>query len=1046
MGQREAVFAPRRQAVVLLHVLDAAQYERERRAQFVRDVGEETQFEVGHVLLDARFAADADDRTGNAPGDGRRRQRQQDVKGFSPPGEPGGGKHFDPDRDPLVGGIGIADERLDVELVVADRHVGVGRAVGRPRDVPVLVVAFELVHVPHHVLDGEIERCELHAEIREIVGQYDAVGLGHRLRERRAAPRDDGDVAHVEPRETQVVVDLRGTDLVRIETVELASAAEEHVAAGRGECRGLAENRIAHVVVEVVVRENPAPGVEPRHGVVRRNPQVALPVLGQGHADIAGQSRRFVVAAETRRTVGVVTLDEVQSPAEGRQPDASPGVLQHVDDIVVAQRLRVARYLLHQPEAHQLGADARVEDQQSVDRRGEHPVRAVVEQPPHTPRLVERIVRHQVAGMDETVSRGVLQQVDAPAVGRHPDTARTVLLDAVDLVVAQRPGVRVGMGEMRDPVTAALGRHAVKPLALGPDPDVARRVLLQGVDHPRAAAALRRKRVDGFVRGVEGDQVAVARADPHPSPAVGHQGADFTRKRVRGFRVEGEDLGRLAQQHRLAQSAFVVGREPQHVVAHVETHDGVGHLAVGLLGVVVERLDRVAFAVVIAEAPVVHLDPQQAAPLGDLGDRVEVVGDGVRLLLEVLVIVGRGVVTRDARLGRGHPYDASGVGREAADAARAHPFGIELREAVARDAVEFARTAPGVDRAPHRISDDGCQRSRAARQAVDFAVLLPDADHLARRGAVDGCGVGRKGEGRSRRLAERACGALPGGDVIQLPVRRGDPGAAPVVEVHRRNVAAQHRGVEKGVHTHGSGIGPVGEARHAQPRDGHPRAAVAIVQAVRHAVMLRIDAVDERHHVLELFGIAVQTVDVEVIGREPEMAVRILAHRDEAVMRKRREVARRGAEILEGIPVETADPVPRADPHEAARIGVDVGDAVVCHPVQGGVGLKKALRGRRPGEPRNGGEQQKGQQQSFHSHLTNPISKVVKRTDYSKIELHAVEQNGPANKAYRYDTKYTKIGFPIYFSKAASTCRTSFSVSCRDHPTRLRAAAPGPSE
>ena len=370
MGQREAVFAPRRQAVVLLHVLDAAQYERERRAQFVRDVGEETQFEVGHVLLDARFAADADDRTGNAPGDGRRRQRQQDVKGFSPPGEPGGGKHFDPDRDPLVGGIGIADERLDVELVVADRHVGVGRAVGRPRDVPVLVVAFELVHVPHHVLDGEIERCELHAEIREIVGQYDAVGLGHRLRERRAAPRDDGDVAHVEPRETQVVVDLRGTDLVRIETVELASAAEEHVAAGRGECRGLAENRIAHVVVEVVVRENPAPGVEPRHGVVRRNPQVALPVLGQGHADIAGQSRRFVVAAETRRTVGVVTLDEVQSPAEGRQPDASPGVLQHVDDIVVAQRLRVARYLLHQPEAHQLGADARVEDVAANIRSG----------------------------------------------------------------------------------------------------------------------------------------------------------------------------------------------------------------------------------------------------------------------------------------------------------------------------------------------------------------------------------------------------------------------------------------------------------------------------------------------------------------------------------------------------------------------------------------------------------------------------------------------------------------------------------------------------
>ena len=265
----------------------------------------------------------------------------------------------------------------------------------------------------------------------------------------------------------------------------------------------------------------------------------------------------------------------------------------------------------------------------------------------------------------------VFQQVDASAVGRHPDTARAVLFDAVDLIVAERPDIRVGVGEMRDLEAAVPGRHAVESLALGADPDVARGVLLQGVDHARTPAALRRQRVDGFVRGVESDQLAVARADPHPAPAVGHQRANLARKRIRGFRVEGEDLGGLAQDHRLAQPAFVVGREPQHVVVHVEAHDGVGHLAVGLPGIVVEGFDLVALAVVVAESPVVHLDPQQSAALGDLGQGVDVVGNGVGLLFEMLVVVRRGVVARDSRLGGGHPHDAVRVGGEIADAARA---------------------------------------------------------------------------------------------------------------------------------------------------------------------------------------------------------------------------------------------------------------------------------------------------------------------------------------------------------------------------------------
>ena len=91
VGQREAALAAGRKLVVFPCILDAAQNERQRRAQFMGDVGEEAQLQVGHVLLDARLAADADDRTGDAEGHGGDGQRQQHVERLGPPGEPRGG-------------------------------------------------------------------------------------------------------------------------------------------------------------------------------------------------------------------------------------------------------------------------------------------------------------------------------------------------------------------------------------------------------------------------------------------------------------------------------------------------------------------------------------------------------------------------------------------------------------------------------------------------------------------------------------------------------------------------------------------------------------------------------------------------------------------------------------------------------------------------------------------------------------------------------------------------------------------------------------------
>ena len=106
---------------------------------------------------------------------------------------------------------------------------------------------------------------------------------------------------------------------------------------------------------------------------------------------------------------------------------------------------------------------------------------------------------------------------------------------------------------------------------------------------------------------------------------------------------------------------------------------------------------------------------------------------------------------------------------------------------------------------------------------------------------------------------------------------------------------------------------------------------------------------------------------MEIVGREPEVSVRVLAHGDEAVVRQRREITRCRTEVLERITVEAADPVPGADPHESARIGIDVRNAVVRQAVERGVGLEDALRrllGGRFGRPAK--QDQKGQQQAFH--------------------------------------------------------------------------------
>lgn len=843
-----------------------------------------------------------------------------------------------------------------MQRIIARRNVGIGSPVDGSRKVPVEVVALQLVHVADDVLQGVVERGEFDAEIGVVVRQDDLAGLRRGNVQRRTGSRGDGAVAHVDAREAQVAVGPGQMRTMGIEAVDVAAAAEEQVAVGGRRSGSLAQHGVVHPVVEIVGGELLAADVETRNGIVGRDPEIALRILGDGHADIARQTVGNVVTAEPGRTVGPIPLDPVQPAAVGGQPDAAARVLEDMDDVVVAERRGIARNLLRQAESHLLVTFAGIEDQQSVDRGGQHAVRTVGEQPAHAARLRQGIAVQEIAGMDETVAGRIVENIDAAAVGGQPYPPLPVLLDRIDLVVVERPGIGGRMDEMLDGEVIAARRKPVETAPLGADPDIAGTVFPEGVDHARL---LQRQAVERPEIGIESDQLAVARAHPHAAAAVLEQSAHLAPQGVLRRCIERDDLGGLIEKHRLAQAALIVGREPQHVVVHVETHHGIGHQAIGLARIVVERFDDILLAVVAAETVLVHLDPQAAAAFGDAGEGVEVVGDGVGLLPEVLVVVALGAVADDTRLGGGDPHHAVRIGGQRTDAPGFRTARHQTVEPIARHPEQIARTRPHVDRTPHRIGDDGRKTALSALQAAHPGIAARHADDLLRSGTIE---IGAVGHEVERRPGQHADGPhfrpVVGRHAAQPSVGRGDPGRTAVVEEHGRHLAAERCAIQHGVETHGRSIGRVGETHDAQSGDGHPRAAAGIVQAMGRAVMLGIESLDEQRDVLELLGEAVETVEMKVVGREPQMPVGILAHRDETVVRQGREVARRRVEIAERIAVEPADAIPRAHPHETARIGVDVGDAVVRETVGGGIILENALRrlgrgcGERPAEQR----------------------------------------------------------------------------------------------
>ncbi len=402
--------------------------------------------------------------------------------------------------------------------------------------------------------------------------------------------------------------------------------------------------------------------------------------------------------------------------------------------------------------------------------------------------------------------------------------------DGINLVVVQRPSIRIGMDVTPLPKTGTVGSQAEQSCPFGTDPNPAAGILLESIDH----SGRRRQFENGTPRGIVGDQLAVARTDPHAAAAIFHQSPDFAHQLRRPAARIGQrkDLGRLAQNHGPAQTALVISRKPQHVVVHVEAHDGVGHLTIGTLGIVEKRLDAIVFPVIVTETVIVHLDPKAPAALGDMGQRIDVIGNRIRLLLEVLVIVRSRIVTRDAGSGRGNPHDAMRIDIEFADARKPGALGRQQHEPVVGDPIQLAGATAYVDPPINLIESHAGQLGTRTGQLCHGSAIAADPNERRTRERVNTLAIGIESSNGFPHTENSAHGiGSRGSNQVDRPVLGGDPGIILPVDEQCGDFAAQSLGIEERIGLHGRSIARTGKPHDAHAGNRHPSAAPAVVPA-----------------------------------------------------------------------------------------------------------------------------------------------------------------------------------------------------------------------
>ena len=718
--------------------------QRQRRAEFVRDVGEEDQLPLRDALL--LFAGHALHRQRLfqllfrivVADDPRRDEHdQQHVENVGR--NAGVERRIDPDAefDTPSAVEQFGRTALHGQPVVPRREVHVADDAPRQRT-PRLVVADQFVLIVAEVeIHGVVgPESDVHDAIS--VPQRDRLRVGHRpVQNTGPVAGPHGPLVHRERREEELRR-TSGTDQVPPgERHDAIDAARQHLVAPAAPQTAVFERQQRESVADVEILAAEAVCIDDRQSGVGSEDHQPRRGLRNGAHVVARNAARGPVVGHELLPLAV----EQQRPAAGRSDPRPPAVvaeqrshhvlLHHAVEIelVNARLVAAVNPEIHLPRHH-------VEPSVAAAQHVEHPLLvqdAFRAARPHVDPVnsgvspgIDRIAfaRKAVDDLDvlrsaalvgdfqpfETPRRDV---VDADAAHEHPQPqliASGVVADALDIVARD-----AAVAHVEEAAPAARAVVEIESLVRGPGPNVAAAVERHvGDDGPRRVPALDRDHAEQRFVGMEIGDSRIERPEPDRTPAVAHD---------------------------------ALHREVAHAVKRVVRTSEV-----------VEAVRRG----VVAVQPEHHADPQPALVV--LADAAHVVVSqplGVPGIVDETPHAAPGVETVEPLAAGADPQIAAAVLEQAADLRSRRQDA--LRRTAFVEAVEPRMKRPDIEHAPGRA---GQRRDLAHRGQQQLAALpVGRGDHDAVPGSgIDPASTDRRGRDRTaveQRIGEERPESLP---------------------------------------------------------------------------------------------------------------------------------------------------------------------------------------------------------------------------------------------------------------------------------------------
>ena len=324
------------------------------------------------------------------------------------------------DRYGLRIGISVFRRGRYHEGVVSGRDSGIRDGSIAVSGDPVLVVAFQPISIADIALNLEIQGSEIDVE-KGVVMRND-----HPVRQRYPV------TVHGKARNDQMFVLRLISEHVRIDMVDIVLSTESDGPVFQSGTSSFTERSGHYSVISGIIHDRPVGLRHFRYACFRREPDIPPVVIDCRQDNVAAQA---VSLADNFETDFIAfEIYPVQPASKSTEPGIPSPVGKDIDDVVVAERMDVSRYLPDRMENREFRTVVRHEPDQTADCGHEHPPVRHAVHITHFLACFQRIVREMRVDIQEIRAVRMLQHGESSAVCTHPYPAGMILSDGVDII------------------------------------------------------------------------------------------------------------------------------------------------------------------------------------------------------------------------------------------------------------------------------------------------------------------------------------------------------------------------------------------------------------------------------------------------------------------------------------------------------------------------------------------------------------------------------------------------------------------------------------